>query len=476
VQVSDDSATVFCILIPRVLTDHANDIMQHIAAHLTPDIPAIPYSRGGRVSSPELRYSQHLADDFAGLEKDTDRYDLLLLVKRAGKAAGFSSRMIQLLDYYMAFTRDTDWEEGARPIVYQSLAKTALDLGVSERQIQRLEQALFEAAALTWNDSGNHRRYGQRCRETGKILYAFGVDLTPLAYLKSELQAKLQEKGLYDQAWMETKRQISFHRRQICAVLAEGSEQGANPPAWLADAGRQYQELAVPIRTYIKLEELRSLLAGHKALYHQIIARLGNAGAAKIPSMIVKESSRDDTRVVHYNSTNQESFNKLKNCRPAAICFRESVPEPSSSRPQTMLIPKPEEGRETTAEETNPVLTTGLQHITLKQALNAASERFRAHIPMQPRPMNWTDIIEAAYRLKPELHISQKNWGEACISLGRVGAAICLLLTDQAMQREADPVRKPGAYFRAMINRATTGELYLHSSVFGILKREEGME
>ena len=102
--------------------------------------------------------------------------------------------MINLLDYYMAFTRDLDWEEGSSPIVYQSLSRTALDLGVSERQIQKLEKALFEVGAITWNDSGNHRRYGQRCQETGRINYAYGVDLTPLAYIKADLEIKLAEK------------------------------------------------------------------------------------------------------------------------------------------------------------------------------------------------------------------------------------------------------------------------------------------
>src|SRR5262245_37071678 len=205
--------------------------MKHVSDELGEAIPATPYSKGGRSSSPRFRHAQMCSQEFAGLEKSTKRYDLLLLVKRAGKAAGFSSRMIQLLDYYMAFTRDGDWEEGARAIVYQSLARTALDLGVSERQIQRLEQTLFEAGALSWNDSGNHRRYGQRCAKSGKILYAFGVDLTPLAYLKPKLEQALRQKEVYDAAWMETKRQISWHRRQICALLAEAGE-GGELPDW----------------------------------------------------------------------------------------------------------------------------------------------------------------------------------------------------------------------------------------------------
>ena len=61
--------------------------------------------------------------------------------------------------------------------------------------------------------------------------------------------------------------------------------------------------------------------------------------------------------------------------------------------------------------------------------------------------------------------------GAAC-HLGRHGAAVSLLLTDQAMLRPDDPVRQPG-YFRAMVNRARTGELNLQGSVFGILKRQE---
>jgi replication initiation protein RepC len=117
-----------------------------------------------------------------------------------------------------------------------------------------------------------------------------------------------------------------------------------------------------------------------------------------------------------------------------------------------------------------------LQHITLKQALNASSDRFKDHIPLEQRAMNWHDVVTAAYSLKGELHISQNAWSHACVTLGRTGAAICLLLTDQATQRADDPVRKPAGYFNAMINRAKSGELHLNKSIFGILKREDGSE
>jgi replication initiation protein RepC len=144
---------------------HMQQIQIHSQTNITPP-------RGGRVSSPKLRKSLEEAECFLGLDANTKRYDLLTLVKRVGKTAGFTSRMTELLDYYMSFTREVDWSEGHSPIVYQSSSRTALDLCISERQIQRLEQELFEVGAVTWHDSGNHRRYGQRCAETGEILFA----------------------------------------------------------------------------------------------------------------------------------------------------------------------------------------------------------------------------------------------------------------------------------------------------------------
>ena len=88
--------------------------------------------------------------------------------------------------------------------------------------------------------------------------------------------------------------------------------------------------------------------------------------------------------------------------------------------------------------------------------------------------MSWPDVVEAAYRLRPTLHISKQSWTAACELLGRNGAAICVLLTDQAMQRPNDPVRKPAAYFCGMVDRGKKGELRLHSSVFGHIERVRG--
>ncbi|WP_442483314.1 plasmid replication protein RepC [Aeoliella sp. SH292] len=411
---------------------------------------------GGRISSDRYRLALSQADDFTGLEAGVDRYQLLLLVKRVGKAAGYTSRMIQLLDYYFAFTRQCDWEEGARPIVYQSLARTALDLGVSERQVQKLEAALFAAGAIGWNDSGNHKRYGQRDPQSGRLLYAYGIDLTPLAYLKPELEAKLAEKQLYDQAWLETKRQISWHRRQIRSLLLEWPqrEEGARD---LSHFERRYDEIAVQIRTHLRLEELRQLLARHASLHDELMAAMGVAlpkmeEAAQSPTLegeTHNRSCRSEPAFAHYKSTTQE----ITSCSSTNDGFQKSVAESS--------------------EVTAQVSATGIEHVALSHVLQAASDRFRAELPLAHRPMNWDDVVAAAYHLRARLGVSQQSWGEACGTLGRNTAAICLLVTDRAALREVNPVLKPAAYFRAMVSRARGGELRLHASVFGLLERGE---
>ena len=452
--------------------------------HTSSETLSSKQGRGGRISSPRLRETIEQCEDFTGLEEGVNRYDLLLLVKRVGKAAGFTKSMISLLDYYMSFTRDIDWEEGSRPIVYKSLALTALDMGVSERQIQALEKQLFEVGAITWNDSGNHRRYGQRCDETGQILYAFGVELTPLAYLRGQLQDKLHEKQMRDQAWLETKRQISYYRRQIRAILVEAEERvGGNNTIQVLDESeilsfsRQYDAIAVPMRTYKSLDSMRDLLGKHKAVF-DVLNTSVKSYDKKILSQ--KDSSKDDSDYVHYKYTKKPKIFKNITSRTSPIFLQKGVVENSQSQfelgEDKQGCNRAGEKEAESLQEQDIISATGLQHVTLKQLLNISSERFMAYFPIEPRPMTPSDFVNAAYKLKNTLGISQNSWGHASMTLGRIGATVCLILTDQANLREENRVMKPGAYFNAMINRAKSGELKLHQSVMGYLRRDNDNE
>lgn len=415
-----------------------------------------PRGGGGRIGSHALRSTQALSDLFRGLEEGRDRYSLLLLVKKAGQLAGFTPRAIDLLEYYIAYTRDRDWEEGARPVVYQSLTRTALDLGISERQVQKLEAILFAAGAITWNDSGNHKRYGRRCPDTGRLVFAFGVDLSPLSFLRERLEKLLEEKRRRDEAWLETKRQISWQRRQIRGLLLE-AEQGGHGS--LAEYARRYDEIAVQIRTHLDIGKLGLLLNQHQALHCKLLAlveeRANAPKEASLQAPIAPKtpigSCKNDPKFAHYNSTNQRKSDKSDTGSRHDPGFQESVTEPPSP--------------------TDPATSAGLAHVTLGMALDAAGPRLREYLP---EDATWADLVEAAYRLRRDYGVSQASWGEACAVLGRNGAALCLLLTDQGASRSEKPVRAPAAYFRGLIHRARAGELRLHKSVFGLLERGTG--
>jgi len=425
---------------------------------------------GARISTPELRHSLKLSEYFDGLEKDVQRYDLLVLVKRAGKAAGFTPRLIQLLDYYMAFTRDSDWEEGRNPIVYQSVSKTAMELGVTERQVRRMEHQLFELGALTWCDSGNHRRYGYRDPDTGELIYAFGVDLTPLASLSGKLQAVIDEKTAHTQEWQRVKRHISWMRAQIRSVLASMAEQGSADEILAAQS--RFKAISEPLRSSMALCRLNSLCYAHQALLADILPA-DNAvdDLNETEASVQKESAMEDKNDRHIENTNQKQFSK-ENSSPPDKAFRGSKRQGQGTSPDKSNCNESFQQNQTTTPE-DIILSTGLQHITLKQALNASGERFRSRIPLEPRPMNWADFAAAAHKRRRELKISQSLWATACELLGRNGAAVMLIIVDRATEREDNPVRSPGAYFRAMLARARTGNLNLQASIFAWLKREE---
>ena len=441
--------------------------MQYISTNIT----ALNQGRGGRTSSPRLRETLQQSEDFCGLEESVKHFDLLTLVKRAGKGAGFSSKMIELLEHYMIFTREMDWQQGSQPIVYKSQEQTAMDLDITVRHVRRLEKKLFKVGALTWCDSGNHKRYGQRDPETGKILYAYGVDLTPLAYLKGDLENIVHEQRLKKAAWMETKRQISWYRAQIKSALAEimelsGEGQGA--------FNTSYEKIATRYDTRMPLESMRSLLAKHKELYNGVVEALNTF---YISDKTSKESFITDSNDPHKEVTNQNLFKNLNTGSSSSMGFQESRSQSSVDKfgpsEQTEGSDKAEKEEAGSDAPEHPAIQAGLEQITGKQLLNAASERFRMNIPMRSRAMNLDDIVDAAYALRSELHISQKSWSRACSHLTRYGAAVCVLLLDQAVQRDENRVRKPAAYFTAMINRALTGELHLQKSVMGLLKRED---
>lgn len=428
--------------------------------------------KGGRVSSPKFRGLAQISEEFNGLPEGVTRFDLLHLVKNVGPAAGFTPRMVELLEYYLLFTRDCDWKEGGRPIVYQSQAKTARHFRVSERQIQYIERALFDIGALTWDTAANNKRYGIRS-ESGELLYASGVDLAPLAALREKLERKQDEIKIEEAAWFETKRQISWYRSRIRSLIAEASEEAGLVRA-AAEAQHAYDGIDGHIRAYMDLAYLRDLLKAHADVYKT----LADAVEAHAPAettcgqnsdLTEKYSSTDEKNFVHTYSTKHPQFLKRNTSSPMdRNASKGSVAASSDTKPQHSA------GGGAYKEEWMAAIAEEMGRISWKQVLASCSDRFRDRFPMTPgRSLGWPDIVEAAYGMLPVLGISKSAYIEACTVLGRDGTALAIMIIDQKTQDPLNPVRNPGGYLRGMTERAKEGKLNLHRSIFGLLKKRK---
>jgi replication initiation protein RepC len=251
------------------------------------------------------------------------------------------------------------------------------------------------------------------------------------------------------------------------------------------------------------LELLRALLQAHKALCEELKAAVIKAVPEEAPQPLPQKSSpQDEQTFAPIESTNQQPSNKFDTGNSDVnVGFQVRGSEaPAKTRedgadgqaataekgrgvvaakakldqdPSADTAP----GRATGAGQGRPQ-SNGLEHLTWKQIMLAASDRFMDRLVCRTaamqRPVLASDCVKAAYDLTAYLGISHSLWAEACAVLGDQAAAVCVVLIDQAMQRPDNPVRKPNGYFRSMIHKAERGELHLHKSVFGILKRGRG--
>ena len=164
-----------------------------------------PNPSGRRKQRPELDWVRSAADSFTGLPNGMHPREAVFLLKRPGVAASAGllrnrDSAIALLDFWLSFSRESDWRAGSRPLVWTSVAKTAEKLDWCPRKVRDCENALRQIGAYVPRDSANLHRQGERDAD-GRIILdkTYGQDLAPLVFLIPKLRefdaeiAKAQE-------------------------------------------------------------------------------------------------------------------------------------------------------------------------------------------------------------------------------------------------------------------------------------------
>ncbi len=220
---------------------------------------------GGRVHTLQHQNMLEIARNFAQNPRPTRRFEILRLLNLGAQGLGLTRAERTYLFFLVDKTQERDWSDGA-PIVWWSVQRLADSLGVSARQVNRLETSLIAKGFLTHQDSANHRRWGIRDKTTGKILEAYGVNLAPLSALYDTWKTQWETQQSTYLVLKQLKARIGALRRRLRGDLA-GQE--TTTPSSLADQVSALQarcETLPPTKSLTSLEEAKRVFQELHAL------------------------------------------------------------------------------------------------------------------------------------------------------------------------------------------------------------------
>lgn len=369
--------------------------------------------------------------------------ELLDLLQAVGRQPGIGRPALEHLMWMIRRTRAMDWLSGNRAVVYLFVRETAALRGITMRQVNRLEREIAEAYG-TYVPEPRCRRWGRR-DETGRIVIANGVELTPLRDALPDLRRAKTE---LDQVH-ERRRQ----RRNDLAAVRGRVRRLVDTVVAMGDAAQtdKASRIAAPARGRVPDSDATSIDALEK---HILVAQKtcrdleGLLIAGKTCGSDVDSSDMSDENVRRIHPLNHHHTHHTVGCSPAGDI---APPQPSlTGYDGTPYVP-PE--------------ATGADRVGVGRIVAAASLRFRGHLPPRVTPTP-ADIVAAALCVGAELGISRSAWSEACQIVGAYPAALCVLIADRATHDRG--IASPGGYFRSMVRRAPQGELHIHRSIYGL--------
>jgi replication initiation protein RepC len=386
---------------------------------------------GLRRLTPALLQANRAAESFAGLPGDVTHAQILAAFKAAAPSLGIAPRLIHAVDWLFCFTQPQDWRKDSRPIVWPSSCLQQESLSLSRTQVRATNNQLIELGLIAVRDSPSGQRFGRR-DPRGRIVEAYGFDLSPLAVRYSEF-TRLAEAAKAERALRgRLRRRVTIARKAIRQISETAIEYGL--------AGEEWDLLATDTAGLVRQARTAELIADLEdtaiALERrQAVARERLEGVLK--SVETVPSHRLE-RPPYYS---YKATSYLEKTTVAA--FEESRSSP-------------DERRDADADQT-----------IAPDELVRLAPRLRPYL-LRPTP-TWPELVDAADWLRHDLGISRPLWGEACVAMGRELAAVALAIVST---KEPGHFRTtPGGYFHGMVSRARAGELHLDRTVWALRLR-----
>ena len=413
------------------------------------------FAAGLRRLRPETVNAIATAERFGGLPPNLSRGRILAAFKRAAPCLGIAPRLRDAIDTLMAYSQPQDWAADSRPIVWPSNSALQEQLGLCRRQVQYLIRALVDERLVVPVDSPTGRRWGRRHPVSGKIVEAYGFDLSPLAVRYTEFVAAAEHAREDREERARLQRRLTIARkaiRQISEAAFEADLAGRDWQQWAEDAARVAEDVSndTPLRAL--LQAVTNLEAYRRE------------GESVLKATFVSEDSAPSDAVdcTPITTTNQPLAENSATCKTVrkqrhgnahpAIPFDDAT-SPDNKSPEASIA-------ETEELETRP--------ITPRFVLKVSP-------PLRPyiisRKPGWSDIVQAADWVRTDLGISRHAWIEACETMGRTAAAATIAV----IAAKSEEISSAGGYLRGMTQRAREGTLHLSRSFYGLAERQRRM-
>jgi replication initiation protein RepC len=405
---------------------------------------------GARRLSLQMLTVINRADQFAGLPRGTAKpLQFLHGFQEAEPYLGLPSHAFKLVSWLVKQTQPQDWEEGSRPIAWPSARLQQEFLGLSPARVKTLNRALFEAGIFVIRDNEQGKRYGRRA-PSGRIVEAFGFDLSPIAQRHDEFIRLAAEAKVERGRMKDGRRRATLARRAIRQIGEQLVELDRLPSGWERMEG-EVAALVCSAKAAERSNELALIVSSLERRKSQAEQWLKEAAQEAAQSV-------ETSPVGLENEPHIRNTNLTINLKDTVIAYEESSPAvsavPSSpSRSQALKLTAEKEFR-----------------LKAEQLLDLAP-RLAAHTLTQ-RP-DWQHIVDAAgMGLRVELGISPSLWGEACQIMGREQAALALAIV--STKPASYFTRGAGGYFAGMVRKAERGELRLERTLWALKDQKWG--
>lgn len=403
---------------------------------------------GGRRHTPAFLAAQQRALAFTGLPSGITIKAVAASARRAAPLLGVNRSHLALIDLLTDHAQPHDFIDGSGGIVWCSNAWLAARGNWSEDYVQKMLRQLIERGLLGAVDSPNGKRYGARDAQ-GRIVFAYGIDLRPLAARHEELKALAAEVRRQHEERAGLARRLTIAARAICQLAETAIEHAAAGADWFAEAEtaslarRHCARIRQADRLGVVVTQVEGRLEALKAL---LVPQLAEQPPCLAPSGAVESPPRHVRQAGHRTTTEGNSIKRTR-------C------DASGERGGSGGAGAKTEGA--CCEER--ILDDLDAHKVTEAFVAKACPDACADLIGDP---TWPILHERARNEGRMLGVTPQCWTEAQRVMGPVGAAAAMLLVVQ--KRRMGLIETPGAYFRALTKRAATGALELGRSFHGL--------